>query len=164
VLLGLGAKPQRINMIDDLAQVVAALDLVLELGKDLPDLVLDGIRTGGALREPLQVGEELLVDEVAKIIPGERLVMIQRSVLGFGRRPGEPAIGLLKDVAVFLALERSFLNLVLLEPIEVFQEQQPGGLLCVVELGRASGFFAQHVIDIAECLFKHVNPRYYSPF
>jgi hypothetical protein len=79
VLLGLRSEPQSIDVIDDLAQVVAALDFVLQLAKNLPDLVLDGIRTRGALGEPLQIREQLLVDELAQIIPGECLVMIDPS-------------------------------------------------------------------------------------
>lgn len=53
VLFGLRAKSQLVDMVDDFAQVIAALDLVLQLDKDLPDLVLDGVRPGRALREAL---------------------------------------------------------------------------------------------------------------
>ena len=68
VLLGLGAELQAIDQIDDLAQVVAALDAVLDLAEDLADLVFDGVRAGGLGFETVQVGEELLVDEVAEIV------------------------------------------------------------------------------------------------
>ena len=44
VLLGLGAETQFVDMVDDFAQVVAALDLVLDLPEDLPDFVFDGVR------------------------------------------------------------------------------------------------------------------------
>jgi hypothetical protein len=43
VLLGLRAEAQLVDMVDDLAQVVAALNLVFDLAEDLPDLVFDGV-------------------------------------------------------------------------------------------------------------------------
>jgi hypothetical protein len=51
VLLGLGPEAQFVNVVDDLAQVVAALDLVLDLAEYLPDLVLDGFRAARLLLE-----------------------------------------------------------------------------------------------------------------
>ncbi len=59
--------------------------------------------------------------------------------------------------AVLLALQRRFVGLVLLQPVEVFQEQQPGGLLGVVELGGAAGFFPEDVVDVLEGLFEHAD-------
>jgi len=53
VLLGLGAEAELVDMVDDLAHVVAALDLVLNLAEDLADLVFDGVRPGGALLEAM---------------------------------------------------------------------------------------------------------------
>ena len=43
VLLGLRAEAQLVDQFDHVAQVVAALDLVLDLAEDLADLVLDGV-------------------------------------------------------------------------------------------------------------------------
>ncbi|MCK6493374.1 MAG: hypothetical protein L6Q34_08075 [Nitrospira sp.] len=54
-------------MVDDLAQVVAALDLVFDLAEDFADLVLDGVRLAGLLLETVQVGKELQVDELRQI-------------------------------------------------------------------------------------------------
>jgi hypothetical protein len=51
VLFVLGSEAEFVDMIDDLAQVVAALDLVLDLAEDLADLVFDGVRPGGPLPE-----------------------------------------------------------------------------------------------------------------
>jgi uncharacterized protein with PhoU and TrkA domain len=59
VLLGLGAEAELVDVVDDLAQVVAALDAVFDLAEDLADLVFDGVRPGGAWLEAVQVGEEL---------------------------------------------------------------------------------------------------------
>jgi fumarate hydratase, class I len=46
-------------------------------------------------------------------------------------------------------------GLVLLQAVEVFQEQQPGGLLGVVQFGGAAGLFPEDVVDVLEGLFKH---------
>jgi hypothetical protein len=40
---------QFINVVDDLAQVVAALNLVLDLAKYLPDLVFDRVRLSSSI-------------------------------------------------------------------------------------------------------------------
>ena len=57
VLLGLGTEAQLVDMVDDLAQVVAALDLVLDLAEDLADLVLDRVGSAGFLFKGLQINE-----------------------------------------------------------------------------------------------------------
>jgi hypothetical protein len=66
-----------------------------------------------------------------------------------------------EDVGVFLAFQRGLSGLVLFEIVKVFQEQQPGRLLGVIELGGAPGFFPKDVIDVLESLFKHFVFRRY---
>ena len=158
MLLGLRAEPQFVDVVDDLAEVVAAVNLVFDLAEDLADLVFDGVRPAGLLLEAVQVGEELLVDEVAEVVAGQGLVVVDLAVLALRRGPAFPAVGLVEDVGVFLPVQRGFVGPVLLQPVEVFQEQQPGGLLGVVEFGRAAGLFPEHVVDVLEGLFKHENP------
>ena len=55
----------------------------------------------------------------------------------------------------FLPSRAASVALSCFEAVEVFQEQQPGGLLGVVEFGGAAGFFAEDVVDVFEGLFKH---------
>ena len=43
VLLGLRTEPQFVDMVDDLPQVVARLNLVFDLSENLTDLVFDGV-------------------------------------------------------------------------------------------------------------------------
>ena len=155
VLLGLRAEAQLVDVVDDLAEVVARLDLVFDLAEDLADLVLDGVRPGRLLLEAVQVGEELAVDEVAQVVAGQGLVVVDLAVFVLGGGPGFPAVGLVEDEGVFLPFEGGFVGLVLLQPVEVFQEQEPGGLLGVVEFGRAAGFFPENVVDVLEGLFEH---------
>jgi len=155
VLLGLGAEVQLVDVVDDLAQVVAALNLVLDLAEYLSDFVFDGVGAAGLLLEAVQVGKELLVHEVAEVVAGQGTVVVEIAVLVLGRGPAFPAIRLIEDVSVFLAVERGLGALVLLKIVEVFQEQQPGGLLGVVELGGAARFFPEDVIDVFEGLFEH---------
>jgi hypothetical protein len=159
VLFGLRAEVQLVDMVDDFAQVVAALNLVFDLAEDFADFVFDGIGTGGALLEAVEVGEELGVDEIAEVVSGERFVVVELAGLVFGRRPGFPAIGFFEKEGVFLSVEFGFGATVLLEAVEILEEQEPGGLLGVVEFGGAAGFLAEDVIDVSEGLFEHSFSR-----
>src|ERR1700693_2484666 len=38
---------------------------------------------------------------------------------------------------------------------QIFQEEQPGSLLGVIQFRGASGFFAENIVDISGGLFKH---------
>ena len=157
MLLLLRAEVQFVDLIDDLAEVVAALNLVLDLAEYLANLVFDGVRAARLLLEAVQVGKELPVHEVAEVVAGQGLVVVEFAVLALGRSPAFPAIGLVEDVGVFLAVQRGLGALVLLKIVEVFQEQQPGGLLGVIELRGAAGFFPEDVVDVFEGLFEHVR-------
>ena len=143
MLFGLRAEAQFVDVVDDLAQVVAAVNLVLDLAEDFADLVFDGVRPGGLLLEAVQVGKELLIDEIAQVVAGHGLVVVDLAVLALGRGPGFPAVGLVEDEGVFLAFQRGLVGLVLLQAVEVFQEQEPGGLLGVVEFGGATGLLPE---------------------
>ena len=61
----------------------------------------------------------------------------------FRRGPAFPAIRLFEDEAVALAVELRFDGFVLFEGVEILQEEEPGGLLDVVQLRRAAGFFSR---------------------
>jgi hypothetical protein len=49
---------------------------------------------------------------------------------------------LVEDEVVFFSGERSFIGSVLLQTVEVFQEEEPGDLLGVVQLGGTTGLLA----------------------
>ena len=110
---------------------------------------------GGLLREAVQVGKELLIDEVAEVVAGQGRVVVELAVLALGRGPGFPAVGFVEDVGVRLPLQCGLIGAVLLQPIEVFQEEEPGGLLRVIQFRRASRLFPEDVVDIFEGLFEH---------
>ena len=57
MLLGLGGEAEFVDMVDGLAQVVAALDAVLDLAEDLANLLLDGVRPRGPLLEAMEIGK-----------------------------------------------------------------------------------------------------------
>jgi hypothetical protein len=75
-------------------------------------------------------------------------------VLGCG--PAFPSVRLVEDVSVFIAVQRGLGGLVLLQIVEIFQEQQPGCLLGVVELSSAASFFPKNIVDVFEGLFEHI--------
>lgn len=102
VLLGLRAEAQIIDVVDDLTQVITALDLILDLPEDFADLIFDRIRPAGPLLEAVQVGKELRDDELAQVIAGLRLVVIDLAVLALGRGPVFPSVVLIEDERVLL--------------------------------------------------------------
>ena len=82
-------------------------------------------------------------------------VVVDLAVLRFGGGPGIPAVGLVEDQGVFLEFEGGFVDFIVFEGVEVFEEEEPGGLFGVVEFGGATGFFAKDVVDVFEGLFEH---------
>ena len=81
--------------------------------------------------------------------------MVDLPVLALGRGPALPAVGFIEDEGVFLAFQRGFVCPVLFQAVEIFQEEEPGGLLGVVEFRGATGLFPENVVDVFEGLFKH---------
>jgi len=59
VFFGLRSEAQFVYLVDNLAQVVAALNLVLDLAENLPNLVVDGVRATRLLLESMKVREKL---------------------------------------------------------------------------------------------------------
>jgi hypothetical protein len=102
VLFYLRAESQLVDVVDDLAQVVAALDLVLDFTENLTDFVFDSVRPAGLLLEVVKIRKELDVHEVAKVIAGLCLVVIKLPVFAPGRGPFLPTIGLVEDEGVLL--------------------------------------------------------------
>jgi hypothetical protein len=100
VLLGLGAEAKLIDMVDDLSQIVPAGDLVLDLPEDLPDLVLNGTRPTCLLLEPMQMGEELLIGEVAEVVTRPRPVVVDLALsLGAAHSPQRYCLSRMKVCA-----------------------------------------------------------------
>jgi len=112
-------------------------------------------RPAGLVLEAAQVGKQLLVDEVVQVVAGLRVVVVELSVPIFGRGPGFPAIGPLQHEGRTSCPKALPRPPVLLQPVEVFQEQQPRGLLGVVQLGGAASLLAKDIVDIPKGLFKH---------
>jgi hypothetical protein len=125
VLFRLRAETQLIHMVNDFAQVVAALNLVLNLTKNFTNLVFDSVWPSRLGFEAVEIRHELQVDEIAQVIAGHGGVVIQLAVLPFRRGPGFPAIRLVENVGVFFAGEFGFSRLILLQPVEIFQKEQP---------------------------------------
>jgi hypothetical protein len=112
------------------------------------------------LRETVQVGEKLPIHEVAQVVAGHGFVVVEFAVLPLGCSPAFPAIGFVEDEGVFVPLEPGLHSLVLLEAVEVFQEEEPRGLLGVVQFGGAASLFPEHVVDVLEGLLEHGSVLY----
>ncbi len=159
VFLDLGVEAELVHMVDDLAQVVAALDAVLNLGEDLAGLVFDGAGAGGALLEAGEAGEEPGVDEGGGVVSAEGGVVVDPAILGAGGGPAFPAVGLFEDEGVFAAVEGGLGGLVGLEGVELFEEKNPGRLHGVIQLAGATGVLPEDVVDVLKSLFKHGGKR-----
>ncbi len=138
-----------------LTEVIATGNLVLDLPEDFPDLVFDGVRSARLLLEAMEVGEEFLVDEVTEVVADERLVVVDQPEWSPGRCPNLPSVGFIEDGGVSFAFQRGFVCLVLFQPVEILQEEKPGGLLGIVEFRGATGLSPENVVDVFEGLFKH---------
>lgn len=68
-------------MVNDLAEVVAAGDLVFEFPEDFADLVFDGVRAGGAGFELLEVGEEAAIYKLAEVVTRKGVVVVDSAGL-----------------------------------------------------------------------------------
>ena len=84
--------------------------------------------------------------------------MVQLPIGALGHGPSLPAVGLVDDVAVGFAVQLCFQRLVGLQCVQVLQEQQPRGLLGVVQLTVTACVLVQDVVDILEGLFEHGSP------
>jgi hypothetical protein len=100
------------------------LNLVLDFAEHLADLVFDGVRATCALLEASQVGEQLAVDEVTKVIAGTRRVVIELAVGGLWRRPALPAICWIEDVGIALPFKFGFRRLVVFKRVQILQERK----------------------------------------
>ena len=127
------------------------------------------IRPAGFLLETVQIGKELAVDEIAQVVAGQHLVVVELTVGSFRCGPAFPAVGRIEDEGVLLALQPRLHGLVLLQAIQAiqaiqefqeFQEQQPRGLLDVVQFAGTTSLFPEDVVDIFESLFEHGSGRF----
>jgi hypothetical protein len=65
--------------------------------------------------------------------------VVDHTVLAFRSGPLFPSVGFVEDEAVLLALQRGLGRLILFQPVEVFQEQEPGCLLGIVKFCGTAG-------------------------
>ena len=88
MLVRMGAKFQAIRQIDDLAQIMAALNLVFDFTEYLPDFILNRVRPVGLGLEQLQVGKNKFFQIIAAA--GRMMINFTRPING--SRPRLPSI------------------------------------------------------------------------
>jgi hypothetical protein len=103
----------------------------------------------------VEIGEELGVDEGDEVITSQGGVVVDLTVFGLRGSPRFPAVGRIENVGVFSSFKSGFGRLVGLQGVEVFQKEEPRGLLRVIELAGATGVFPEDVVDVFEGLFEH---------
>ena len=122
VLLGARPEAQFIDQVDGFAQVISALQFVLDLAENLADLVFDGVRAFGTVLEIAQIGEQFAVDEIGQVIAGQGLVVIQLSMPIFWGSPHFPTKFRGDDRRVGFACQCGCILPVFFEVIQVLQE------------------------------------------
>ena len=105
MLFLLRAEAELVDVVDDLAEVVAAGDPVFDLAEDFADFVFDGVWAAGSLLEGVQVGEELASDEIDEVVAGLGFVVVEVAGFVFRSGPGFPAVLLFEDVSVAFTIE-----------------------------------------------------------
>src|SRR5579883_2516820 len=98
-----GREAQPIDEFERIAQIVAALEPVPDLAKNLPDLVFDGIRVGRALLKTFEIRAEIVVDAGDEIIARQRFAVVEGTISLLRRGPARPAMRLVDDEGVGLA-------------------------------------------------------------
>jgi hypothetical protein len=137
--------------------------LILKFAEDFADLVFDPIRTGGALAEALQPGKQRPVHIIDQVVAGQGVVLIERSVRLLRGRPSRPSVRVVDDEAIGLADKLDLHRPALFQVVQICQEQDPGGLLSIVEFGRATGLLPQNVVDAFERLLEQCAPGRQTP-
>ena len=147
LVLVLGAlETELVDEVDDLAQVVARGNLVLQLGKNLTYLVFQRLGTGGRVLELAKRGEQLTVDKGRQVGTRHGIDRVGGAVGLLGGGPLTPAHVARQDGLVVLAGEQGLVLALTVEVIQVLEEKQPRGLLDVVQLGGASRLVAQDIV------------------
>ena len=163
MLLLLAAEGQLVDPVERIAQHVAVLELVAHLAEDLADLVLDGAGVGRGLLEAAQIGHQVGVHELDQVRADAGPVEVGLAVGQLRRGPGGPAVVFGEDEVVGLADQLRLDRALVLEIVEVFEEQHPGRLLDVIELGVAAGLLEHDVVEIFERLLEHAAPEMSHP-
>jgi hypothetical protein len=102
--------------------VAARLKLVLDLAKDLANLVLNRPRPRSARLEVLQIRKQLLIDEVAEIVANGGAVVIEFPLRRPRDSPCVPSEILLKQETVRAAIEFGLLRALVLQRVQVLQK------------------------------------------
>ncbi len=132
MFLRLRSETQDIQLVDDVPEIVTALELVLDLAEHLTDLVLDSVGAGSADFEAVQVRKKLRAYKLAQVVACHRPIVVNRPACTLWRGPRLPAILLVEDELVLFAFQFSLGRTILFKRVEVLQEEQPRGLLGVV--------------------------------
>jgi hypothetical protein len=81
--------------------------------------------------------------------------VVDLAILALGRGPAFPTVVFIEDEGVLLPVQPGLHRFLLFHLIEVFEEEEPRGLLGVIQFSRATGLFPENVVYISEGLFKH---------
>jgi hypothetical protein len=69
VLFGLRAEAKFVNLADNFAEIIAALNLFFDFAEDFADFVFDRVGTGGLLLKGVQIGKSLVLTKSRRSSP-----------------------------------------------------------------------------------------------
>ena len=151
-LLG-GLEAESVHLLQDVAEVVAALDAVTDFGEDDTNLDFDGLRAT-CLTELAEVREEFSVDKVNQIVTNKGIGHVVLSGRVTGHCPIVPAVAFGNDGFVGLVLQFCCELTGFLKVVQIFEEQNPRGLLYVIKFAGAAFVGTQAVIQVLNCLLE----------
>ena len=83
----IGPEAKLINPVNNLSQIITALNTVFQLTENLPDLVLDSSRALSRTLESFQIGKQLSIYKLFKIISRQRIIVVNLAVGSFWSCP-----------------------------------------------------------------------------
>ena len=107
-----------------------------------------------SLTELAKVREEFAVDKINKVITHKCVGCVVFSVFGAGHGPVVPAVAFGYYGLVGLVLQFCFYLFGFLQIVQVFEEQNPRGLLYVIKFAGAAFVGTQAVVQVFYCLLE----------
>ena len=125
VFLSTRLEVESIHEREDLTEIVATRDTILEFREYLSDLIFDRLRVLSIMTKILQVGKELLIDEVDEIFSDENEMMVDLPILSLRYCPSIPLELWSDEWTVFSTREDRDITTIPFEIIKILQEEDP---------------------------------------
>jgi len=154
VLLLAGLELQAVYLLNDVPHTIPAYQFIAEFGEDETDFDLDGGVIRLSLSQVLQIREELAIDELYEVISHQGVMDVVFPGSGSRHCPGIPPVLFIQDWGIDTSTQESRHLVLLVQIIQIFQEENPGRLLHIIQFAAASFIGTQSVVYILEDLLE----------